>query len=444
MKSSVNRKRWLEVWKERFITFQKKILKLQDTPERIAKGFALGTFIGMTPFIGFQFVIAIFLARILYWNKFAAGIAVFQTNLLTGAFVFGFNFFIGAEILGVEQTLIFADNSELFSLSTIFGSGVSVLAAFLLGGFITGLPAAVLAYFLVRKLVVSRQEYLKSQKQNLVKTQEQQYAVVTGASKGLGLSIARELALRKVNLLLISLPNEGLEQVSSEIRKEFGIAVDGFEIDMTRADAFDQIHSWIGKRSVSILINNAGIGGSKSFDSVDSTYLNRMIQINIQSVSLLSWYLLPKLKEHDEAFILNVSSMASFSPIAYKTLYPASKAFVSNFSSCLNEELKDTGVFVSALCPGPMPTNSDVCARVNQQSRVARFGVKSAEEVAKIAVRDMLAHRKVIIPGFSNRLYRFLMGVVPGTIRIPLISSFVKRELHVSNAREIDMILSVK
>jgi len=444
MKSSVKRRKWRLVWKERFITFQKRILRLEDSPDRIAKGFALGTFIGMTPFIGFQFVIAVFLARVLYWNKFAAGIAVFQTNVLTGAFVFGFNFLIGAELLGIEQSFNLARNPELLSLSTIFGSGLTVLAAFLIGGFITGLPTAFLAYFLVRKLLVARQERLKSQKQSLMKTQEQRYAMVTGASRGLGRAIARELASRKLNLLLISLPNDGLDLVSSEIRSEFGVDVDVFEIDMTRVNAFEQIRDWVGSRSVFMLVNNAGIGGSKSFDSVDSSYLNRMIQINIRSVSLLSWYFLPKLKEHDEAFILNVSSMASFSPIAYKTLYPASKAFVSNFSRCLNEELKDTGVFVSALCPGPMPTNSDVCARVNRQSRVARFGVKSAEDVARIAIRDMFAHRKVIVPGFSNRLYRFLMSVVPGTIRIPLISSFVKRELKVGSATEGDMVLSVE
>ena len=93
------------------------------------------------------------------------------------------------------------------------------------------------------------------------------------------------MASRKLNLLLISLPNDGLDLVCSEIRSEFGVEVDAFEIDMTKVDAFEQIHHWVGRRFVFMLVNNAGIGGSKSFDSVDSSYLSRMIQINIRSVS---------------------------------------------------------------------------------------------------------------------------------------------------------------
>ncbi|WP_163709174.1 SDR family NAD(P)-dependent oxidoreductase [Mangrovibacterium lignilyticum] len=262
-----------------------------------------------------------------------------------------------------------------------------------------------------------------------MKTTENEYALITGASKGLGRAIAYELAARKMNLLLVALPQEGLTDLCVEIRNEFRIEADCLEVDLTQADSIAIIDQWVGDRPVSILINNAGVGGSKSFESVDSNYLNTIIELNIRTVSLLTWRLLPRLRKQREAYILNVSSMASFSPIAYKTLYPASKAFVYNFSRCMSEELKDTGIFVSVLNPGPMQTNSDVCERVNRQSRVARFGLMSVRRVARIAVRDLFRRKKVIIPGISNQIYRFLMAVVPSPIRIPLISSFVKREI---------------
>ncbi|WP_163709176.1 DUF2062 domain-containing protein [Mangrovibacterium lignilyticum] len=143
--------------KERIIVVLNRILTIRDSPERIAKGFALGTFIGMTPFIGFQLFIAVFIARLLSWNKLAAGIAVFQTNVLTGTFVFGFNFMLGAQVLGLEQTINLFENPDLLSFSTIFGSGTSILLAFIIGGVITGVPSALLAFHLIKRWLNKRQ-----------------------------------------------------------------------------------------------------------------------------------------------------------------------------------------------------------------------------------------------------------------------------------------------
>ncbi len=262
-----------------------------------------------------------------------------------------------------------------------------------------------------------------------MKTQVKQYALVTGASRGLGKALARELASRKHNLLLVSLGGEKLGDLCDQIQSQYSVDADFLEINLAEPRAVDVVVQWIGSREIRILINNAGIGGVGRFEAAESAYLNTMIDVNIRSLSLLTWYLLPKLRSCNRAFILNVASMASFSPIAYKTLYPASKAFVLSFSLCLNEELKGTGVSVCVLNPGSMATNPDVAMRISQQTKLGRFGLMAPEKVARIAIRDLFKSKPVIVPGFRNQLCRLLAKVVPSRIRISLISANVKREL---------------
>jgi len=256
------------------------------------------------------------------------------------------------------------------------------------------------------------------------------YALVTGASKGLGKALAIELASRNINLLLISMKNEGLPELCNFIRESYNVTVHSLEENFVEETSLDRILNWLKDWEIYILINNAGIGGTRNFESAGLEYLDSIIKINIRSLTLLTYLLLPKLKKNSQSFILNVASMASFSPIAYKTIYPASKAFVYNFSRCLNEEFKNTGVFVSVLNPGPMPTNQDVSSRINCQSKFVRLGVMSPEAVAKIAIKNLFEFKSVTIPGFFNQLNWLIMNLIPCKIKIPLISTRVKYELN--------------
>lgn len=258
------------------------------------------------------------------------------------------------------------------------------------------------------------------------------YALITGASKGLGKALALELASRKINLLLVALHNEGLPELCEHIRKAYKVTVYFLETDLIQENSVVDIVNWAADKEICVLINNAGVGGSGIFSSAGINYLDMIIKINIRSITHLTYLLLPQLKKHPKSFILNISSMASFSPIAYKTIYPASKAFVSNFSLCLNEELKSTGVSVSVLHPGPMLTNQDVSLRINNQSKFAKLGVMPPEIVARIAIKKLFERQPMVIPGFFNQLNWLLMKLVPCKIKIPLISSFIKRELNIN------------
>lgn len=415
----------------RLKTIKQKIFKIEDSPEKIAKGFALGTFIGMTPLVGLQFIISVLIARVLHWNKIAAGIAVFNTNVITGSFFFGINYLIGNTILNLEGVSDLSLTNDTLLFINIFDSGYFLFLALIIGGFITGLPAALFAYFLVKRIFLKKQGN-DIEFEEVTVNNKNEYALITGASKGLGREFAFELASRKINLLLVALKDECLPELCCKLKSMYSVDVDCLEIDLAKDSSLQNISAWLGERKISILVNNAGIGGSCGFEGAGLNYLDKIIQINVRSLSLLTWLLLPKLKECSRSYILNVASMASFSPIAYKTIYPASKAFVYNFSLCLREELKNTNISVSVLHPGPMATNFDVTSRINSQSRFAKLSVLTPENVARIAINGLFNLKTVIIPGITNKFNWLMMKLIPSKIKIPLISFAVRRELSLT------------
>jgi uncharacterized protein len=255
------------------------------------------------------------------------------------------------------------------------------------------------------------------------------YAVVTGASTGLGKAFAFELANRKINVILIALPNEGLPQLVEQL-KQLGVDAVCYETDLTRKENVQQITDQINQHySVFMLINNAGLGGTKRFIEADLSYLDAMIQLNVVSLTLMTRALLPNLLKQQEGYVLNVSSMAAFSPMGFKTVYPASKAFVYHFARGLYQELKDTSVFVSVVSPGPMRTNLEVTERIKRQSLFARAGVLSPEKVATISINKLLKRDALILLNLGNSFHWLLMKMLPVWVRLPLLTNGVKREL---------------
>jgi short-subunit dehydrogenase len=257
------------------------------------------------------------------------------------------------------------------------------------------------------------------------------YALVTGASRGLGKAIAEALAQQNKNLLLIALPGEHLPDLCRQLSQTYQIDCKGFETDLTDSGAVYQIAEWaLSEGRIDILINNAGMGGTRLFEDASPEYIHAIIQINIRTVALLSRLLLDELKSHPRAYILNVASMASFTPLAFKTVYPASKAFVSSFSRSLSEELKDTGIHVCVVYPGPMKTNPDVVERILKQGWRARIGMVSVERTAQLALKNLFNNDSYIIPGNFNKISRWLLKIIPDSIVIPMVSHNVKKEIN--------------
>jgi short-subunit dehydrogenase len=256
------------------------------------------------------------------------------------------------------------------------------------------------------------------------------YTLITGASKGLGKEIAHEFARRRNNLILVALPGEDLESFSKHLELKYHISASYYETDLTKKNAPLELTYWVKNNfSVNILVNNAGVGGTIPFKESSAEYLDAIILLNVRALALITRQMLPELKRHTSAYILNVASLAAFSPIPYKTVYPASKAFVYSFSRSLQEELKGTSIKVSVICPGQIMTNHDTVERIKKMGIYGKFGLLPAKKIARIAISSMLNGKKVIIPGVLNKVNLFLIRAVPSKIRIPLFARLVRKEI---------------
>ena len=252
------------------------------------------------------------------------------------------------------------------------------------------------------------------------------YAVITGASRGLGREIALELARRGIATLLVS-STEAVHRVKEEVLSLYSIDCQSFIVDLTDETA---VREWAeditANYPVFMLVNNVGTGGSRKMEDADMDYLLRILHLNVLCTTILTKTFLANLSENAPSHILNVGSMAGFTPTAYKTVYPASKSFVHAFTRSLREELKDTGVTVTLAAPGAMATNAEVSARIEKQGFFGRATLKSTAEIARKYVDGTLRGRRQII---LNPLSYLLTRILPERWRVSMLSRIVKREL---------------
>lgn len=257
---------------------------------------------------------------------------------------------------------------------------------------------------------------------------KESYAVVTGASQGLGKSFAENLAKNKINLILVSLPGQQLKELSEELEEVYRIRVHYYEVDLSVNENVMKLTDWLNASfEIHILINNAGLGGTKKFVDATPDYINTILQVNVAATSLITHQLLPNLLRQPKAYILNVSSMAAFSPIGFKTVYPASKTFIHSFSRGLHEELKDTSVFVSVVNPGAMKTNTDVCRRIEKQGILGKLTLLDPDKVAAYCIRQLFKKDSVIM---VNPVSWLMMKILPIWIKLPLMTSAIKKEIE--------------
>jgi uncharacterized protein len=256
------------------------------------------------------------------------------------------------------------------------------------------------------------------------------YTLITGASMGLGKELAIECARRGRNLILVALPESGLLELANELRNSFNVRTFCYECDMTDETALENLGRWVKENfSVDQLINNAGIGGTRKFEDVSPEYLDKIIHLNIRATTMMTYMMLPLLKRCDKALILNVSSLAAFGPLPFKTIYPASKAFIYSFSRGLSRELRGTGIKVVVVAPGPFVSNPDVTGRINKHGILAKLGVLTTREITRQVMTGADNGHEVIVPGIWNKFNRFLMRWVPEKFRLYIMAGVIKREL---------------
>ncbi len=253
-----------------------------------------------------------------------------------------------------------------------------------------------------------------------------EYALITGASMGLGRSFALELATRGYNLILVSLPNEALSEVAQACRN-MGVECKIYELDLTNRESrmafVEEVNS---SYEISILVNNVGIGGSREFTSTKLEYIETMLSLNIVVMTTLVHQLLPNLLRQKRGYILNISSMISLVPVGYKTTYPSSKAFIRHFSKGLRAELRDTNVSVTTVVLGPMPTQQDIIRRIETHGFMGRIITLSTEEVARRSINTLFAGQCERIIGIYNQLLALLLSILPMKLKTSYMTRQVK------------------
>lgn len=254
-------------------------------------------------------------------------------------------------------------------------------------------------------------------------------ALITGASSGLGIEFARQLAPHAAILILVARRGEVLEELKKELmQKNTLLRVHVKNLDLSDSTARKKLAAWVKEESLRLdfLINNAGLGDLGDFGAAQWDRLQPILDLNITALTHLTHLLLPILRAHAPSVILNVGSVAGFFPLPYNAVYAASKAFVKSFTEALSME-EEHGVFVALLSPGPVPTPFfEIASRPGEKnmatSRVPRPLVTSAEEVVRATLQGLLARRVSIIPNRNLRVAVKICSMLPRQIFKKLFS----------------------
>jgi uncharacterized protein len=242
------------------------------------------------------------------------------------------------------------------------------------------------------------------------------YAIITGASKGIGKAIAYELAKRKINVLLIARSEDILKQLTQEIIEKFGVKAAYLAADFTLPNTPELVKKWCKKNNyvVHILVNNAGYGLSGAFDKYSMDDYNAMLQININAVVSMCHIFLDDLKSLPQSYILNIASTTAYQSVPGFSMYAASKAFIKSFTRSLHYELHKTTVSVTCVSPGGTDTDFAIRAAVSNKALKAADKLNmTPEAVAIIAVRAMFNKKTEVITGILNKLGAFASWLLP-------------------------------
>ncbi len=246
-------------------------------------------------------------------------------------------------------------------------------------------------------------------------------ALITGASSGIGYSMAKYLSSLGYDLILVARNKEKLQKIQNELKTDVKIIV----ADLSKEEKLKDLYVLCKNDNIDILINNAGFGAFGEFNQTELALEMEMIDTNIKAVHTLTKYFLKDMVKRGSGYILNVSSSAGFQAGPLMATYYASKSYVTKLTLAIYEELRrsKSKVHISCLCPGPVKTNFNDVANVD-------FSIKGLDSdyVAKYAIDKMFKNKLIIIPGFKMKTLIFLNRFVSTKFALKLVYKNQKRK----------------
>lgn len=263
-------------------------------------------------------------------------------------------------------------------------------------------------------------------------------ALITGASSGIGLHLAREFAKHKHPLVLVAPDESELRQVAAEMKEEFGADAQVLAKDLEKDTAAQEIFDQLSERAeqIDILVNNAGHGQRGKFWEIDIERDLSILRLNVEAVLRLTKLFLPPMIRRTRGRILNVASVAGFEPGPTLAVYHASKAFVLSWSEGLAEELQDTGVTLTALCPGPTDTDFFEKADMVDTRAFQKANVMPPQEVAEAGYKALMNGDRIIVPGAANKALVFSRRFLPNIAQAKKNEAFYERTEPEDRRRE--------
>ncbi|MDE3247352.1 MAG: SDR family oxidoreductase [Bacteroidota bacterium] len=250
-------------------------------------------------------------------------------------------------------------------------------------------------------------------------------ALITGASNGIGLELAKLFAADKTDLLLVARSENKMQALAESLRYEHGIKVWVLGIDLSDPFSAKEVKAFCDQQQLQVdyLVNNAGFGDYGLFAECDWNKQSEMINLNITTLTYLTRLFLPEMIQRHSGRILNVASTAAFQPGPLMSVYFATKAFVLSFSEAISNELEGTGVTVTVLCPGATESGFQKAAALEESKMVKDRKLPGSAEVAAFGYRAMKKGKVVVIHGFMNALMATSIRFSPR----PLVRKIVRR-----------------
>lgn len=230
--------------------------------------------------------------------------------------------------------------------------------------------------------------------------------LITGASAGIGVEFARQVAERGYNVTLAARRVDRLIELAAEIERDHGVTAHAVQCDVTSAESRSALLAGIDERGekIDILINNAGAGGDGFFWEAPFEKELGTVELNVVALTALTHMILPEMVERGSGAILNVASTAAMQPIPRQAVYAATKSYVLSFSQALSKELSGTGVSMTVLCPGPTRTEFFGARQDDLEKESPGFVWQNADDCAKAGLDGLFKRKRVVIPKAINRL----------------------------------------